>query len=123
MIALDVVAGALRYTTGHAHGERVARALEEVRNAVEAPVQAWGCWLKWYECGHHSFVGYGYQFYWVGARCALGCHFVERFIPLLDVREEDWDGLLGSIAHDMITVAAVGHALGSGDLPVSKVDA
>jgi hypothetical protein len=109
----DFVDGALWYSVQHPHGARVAKAWADVRNAVEAPVQAWGCWLKWYECGTPVGYWYWHQLYWVGARCAFGCHSVGRFIPLLDIREGDWGEVLGSVAHDMITAVATGHALGA----------
>jgi len=76
----------------------------EVDYAIAAPIQAFGCWLKSWE---EPDQRYRPPTYWVGGRCAAGCHMIEYRAPheLMD----DF-GYLDHLVYDVVQRLAIAHA-------------
>jgi hypothetical protein len=106
----DVVDGALWYSVQHPHGARVAKAWADVKNAAESPVQAWGCWLPGYEWRALPWVSTA-PLYWIGARCALGCHAIEQVFTEDVMTDAAYlDGMFKALASRMVAEVALAHA-------------
>ncbi len=78
--------------------------------AQAAPIQIFGCWLKsWEEPDRWA----RFPSYWVGGRCAAGCHMIEY-----QINHEFMDdpGYLEHLACDAVQRIALAHA-GLGGTP------
>jgi hypothetical protein len=73
-------------------------------------LQLWGCWV-WYGMPYLNE-----RVYWVGGRCAAGCHSVGHFVTNLEMDSldpADLAELMSSFARDMLSDLAVAHFMRS----------
>ena len=76
---------------------------------LAAPIQLFGGWLRTWETSISR-----YPEYWVGGRCALGCHKIVVAVHGELVGTDYMAGYWKHLRNDLIMRLALAHATGSG---------